>query len=170
MKTFTLLAALSAALCACGIVPLPAASIPDQTLTLPPSAGFESYVAYDGSDAFSGTSIPGILSNVSVSGQVLYAGAGDLQRVAVYLRSSLPSCNAVPGSKAQVCDASGEINQKVGTLTVQNGVVTGFSLSGSALDRAAKAGHGYFGVQAMQGQSMAGDSLKLTAMKASAKL
>lgn len=170
MKTSALLTALCAALSGCGIVPLPAVGIPDQTLTLPPSAGFENMVAYDGSDAFSGTSLPSLLSHLSVSGQVVYQGAGDLQQVAVYLRSSLPSCNTVPSSKAQVCDAGGESAQKVGTLSVQNGVVTGFTLSGSALDRAAKAGHGYFGVQVMQGASRAGDSLKLSAMKASAKL
>jgi hypothetical protein len=167
----TLLALLSgvALLSACGVVPLPAVSIPDQSLSLPSSAGFENYVTYDGSDAFGGTTLPGLLSNVSVSGNVDYAGTGSLRQVAVYLRSALPGCLQVVGSKTQLCDAEGEAAQRIGTISLQNGVVTGFNLSGAALDASAKAGHGYFGVQALQGSSLAGDTLKLSSMKASAK-
>jgi len=160
----------AALLAGCGVVPLPAVGIPDQTLKLPASAGFEQYVAYDGSDAFAGTALPSLLSQVRVSGQVQYGGVGDLSEVAVYLRSSLPSCTALPGSSMQLCAASGEAAQKIGTLTLRGGEVTGFQLSGSALDRAAKAGHGYFGVQALSGASLTGDQIKLSGMKASAKL
>lgn len=173
-KTLLALAGLTALLCACGVVPLPAVAIPDQSLSLPSSAGFENYVAYDGSDAFGGTSLPGLLSNVSVSGNVDYAGAGTLKQVAVYLRSSMPSCAAPPLSKSplsksQLCAAGDEAGQRIGTISIQNGAVTGFQLAGGALDAAAKAGHGYFGVQAIQGASLVGDTLKLSGMKASAK-
>ena len=168
-KTLLALAGLTALLSACGVVPLPAVAIPDQSLSLPSSAGFENYVAYDGSDAFGGTSLPGVLSNVSVSGNVDYAGTGTLKQVAVYLRSSMPSCTAAPLSKSQLCAAGDEAGQRIGTISIQNGAVTGFQLAGGALDAAAKAGHGYFGVQAIQGASLVGDTLKLSGMKASAK-
>ena len=168
MKKF-LLPVAAALLASCGLVPLPAVTLPEYTLTLPSSLGFEQSVLYDGSDAFGGKSLPGLLSNVKVTGNVSYSGAGNLSEVGVYLRSSLPACDAVPGTSVRACDASGETAQKVGTLTLQNGVATGFTLSGAALDTAAKAGHGYFGVQAMSGSSVLGDTVKLSGMQASAR-
>ncbi len=161
---------MSALLAGCGALPLPSISLPDQNLSLPLSVGLENYVAYDGTDALSGTGIPTLLSHVQIGGKVTYAGAGNLKQLAVYLRSSLPECNAVYGTNVRLCAASAESAQRVGTLSLQNGVVTAFLLSGAALDAAAKVGHGYFGVQSLQGSSLSGDSLKFSGMKASAKL
>ncbi|AWN22933.1 hypothetical protein DKM44_06580 [Deinococcus irradiatisoli] len=160
----------AALLAGCGALPLPSIALPDQNLSLPLSAGLENYVAYDDKDAFTGTGIPSLLSHVQIAGKVAYAGAGNLKQLAVYLRSSLPNCNTVFGSGVRLCAASGESAQRVGTLSLQNGVVTGFVLSGAALDAAAKVGHGYFGVQAVQGSSISGDTLNFTDMRASAKL
>ena len=159
----------AALLASCGLIPLPAVTLPDFTLTLPSSLGYEQSVLYDGSDAFGGKSLPGLLSNVKVTGNLSYSGAGNLSQVAVYLRSSLPTCMSLPATSVQACDASGETAQKVGTLTLQNGVATSFTLSGAALDTAAKAGHGYFGVQALSGSSVLNDKVKFSGMQASAK-
>ncbi|WP_420597235.1 hypothetical protein [Deinococcus sp.] len=156
-------------LASCGIVPLPAVAIPDQTLTLPASSSAADRVIYDGSDVFGGSTVPGVLSNLKLRGQALYSGAGDLSSVAVYIRSSVPSCTSVPGLTVQMCDPSTESAQRIGTLNFEKGVATSFSLSGKALDAAAKAGHGYVGVQVLKGQSVFGDTLKLSNLKANAK-
>ena len=174
MKTFLNLTAAAlltgAGLSGCGIVPLPAVSIPDQNLSLPTSSGFEQYVVYDGSDAFAGTAIPSLLRKVQISGKVTYGGAGTVTQARVFLRSSPPECTPLPASSSQLCDPSGESAQQVGVLTLQNGQATSFVISGPALDAAAKAGHGYFGVQVLRGRTLPGDTVKLSAMKASAKL
>lgn len=170
-KVLVLTASVSvlASLSGCGIIPLPSVAIPDVNLTLVPSVGYENQVTYDGSDALGGSSIPSILSNMSISGKAMYSGAGNLQQVAVYMRSVLPTCTPIPITKAQACEASGESAHKVGSISFKNGEAVDFRISGSALDQAAKTGHGYFGFQALNGQSLMGDKLKLSGMNASAK-
>lgn len=161
--------AAAALLSGCGIVSLPPVAIPDQILSLPVSTSAQNSVVYDGEDAFDGATMPDVLSNVSLSGQALYSGAGNLRSVAIFLRSSLPSCDRVAGMSAQFCAPDGESAQRIGTLNLQNGKVTDLMLSGRALDEAARAGHGYFGVQVLSGSSVLGDSLKLSNLKVSAK-
>ena len=165
----SLLLVAAALLSGCGIVSLPPVAIPDQTLSLPASTSAQNAVVYDGNDAFGGATMPDVLSNVSLRGQALYSGAGNLRSVAIFLRSSMPSCDRVSGTTAQFCAPDGENAQRIGTLNLQNGKVTELLLSGQALDEAARAGHGYFGVQVLSGNSVFGDSLKLSQLKVSAK-
>lgn len=177
MKRFpTLSAALAAALIvsSCGVVPTPPVALPDVTLDLQPSAASLGRVVYVRQDALGGAALPGLLQGLSLSGTANYVSAGgDLSQVGVYVRTSLdglPGTCTAASPLVVLCEASGETAQAVGTLTLAAGQGRSFTLSGSALDAAGRAGHGYFGVRVIQGSSLAGEQLRLTELEARARL
>lgn len=167
-----LLTGLAAALTlsACGVIPTPPVNIPDVTLDLQSSVASRGQVIYMRQDAFGGASIPKILQGLSISGDARYTAlSGNLSEVAVYVRTSMPSgCQNLTADVA-ACDPAAESAQAIGTISLQPGASKGFTLSGPALDEAGKAGHGYFGVRAVRGDSLTGEQLRLTSMKARAR-
>lgn len=173
-------AALAAAtLTACGVIPTPSVDLPDTRIDLPDSRALLGQVVYVQRDSLGGTTLPAALQRVTVRGTVTYRTVGGtLQQVELYVRpdlTTLPaSCRAyAPSPDAPgmvVCEATGEAGQSIGTAQVTAGQGAPFSLSGAALDAAAKAGHGYFGVRFTAGQSLLGDALDLTGMKVNARL
>lgn len=155
------------------MVPTPPVALPDVTLNLQSSALAQGRVIYIRQDALAGASIPKVLQGLSISGQAQYTSAGgNLSEVAVYVRTSLdnlPSSCTSPSPLVVVCEAAGEASRAVGTLNLAAGQSRPFTLSGPALDEAGKAGHGYFGVRAVQGNSLSGDRLSLTELRARAR-
>ena len=77
---------------------------------------------------------------------------------------------AQQGAAARQVLGPGEAAQAIGQLNLTAGQGVAFTLGGAALDAAAKAGHGFFGMRFSDGQSVFGDTLDLTGMKASARL
>lgn len=171
-----LLCASTLALAACGVIPTPPVALPDTTLPLTNTALSMGQVVYIEQDVLAGSTLPSALQGLTISGNALYtASGGSLSSMKLYVRPTLStvksSCIAVPASipAMYLCDPAGESAQAIGSIAVQAGVNRAFSLSGAALDVAAKSGHGYFGVQVTGGQALQGESLKLTGLKAQAR-
>ncbi|GGR46801.1 hypothetical protein GCM10008959_04810 [Deinococcus seoulensis] len=163
----------------CGLIPTPSVDVPDSTLNLPDSGTLNGKVVYLYTDSLKGNSVPAALSRFKVEGNATYTtAAGTLSRVGMYIRpdlSNVPAtCTEYPASLATprmlVCSEAGEQAQAIGTLTLKAGQGMPFSLGGAALDAAARGGHGYFGMSFSEGRSLFGDTLKLSEMKASARL
>ncbi|BDP41830.1 hypothetical protein DAETH_17990 [Deinococcus aetherius] len=160
------------AVTSCGVIPTPPVALPDVTLDLPASAAAQGRVIYLRQDALAGASLPSALQRLSLTGRATYrANGGTLRQVGVYVRSSL---NDLPGTCTSLgavvaCEAAGEAAQAVGTLPLTPGVGVNFALSGAALDTAARGGHGYFGVRAVEGDSLAGEQVGLTDLQARAR-
>ena len=179
LPSSVLAVAASLLLGSCGLIPTPSVDVPDSTLNLPDSGALGGKVVYLYTDSLAGNSVPSALSRFKVEGNATYTtAAGTLSSVGMYIRpdlSSVPAtCTEYPASpvtpRMLVCDTAGEQTQAIGTLTVQSGQSVPFSLGGAALDNAAKSGHGYFGMSFSGGRSLFGDTLKLSGMKASARL
>lgn len=155
------------------MVPTPPVTLPDVTLPLQPSAAAQGRVIYVRQNALGGSSIPRVLQGLSITGQAQYTSVGgDLSQVGVYVRTSLSTlpgtCTSLP--LVVVCEAAGEAGRAVGTLTLVAGQSRPFTLSGPALDEAGREGSGYFGFRAIQGNSLAGEQLRLTGLQARARL
>lgn len=174
-------AVLSAAvLSGCGLIPTPSVNVKDSRLDLPSSMPLSGKVVYLQLDSLKGNTVPAALQQITVSGTATYRtpGLGTLRVVDMYVRpdlTTLPaSCttySATPTAPGMVvCDAAGEAAQGIGQIAVVNGQGVPFKLGGPALDAAARGGHGYFGLRFTDGQSLFGDTLDLTGMKASARL
>lgn len=161
-------------LSACGVIPTPPVALPDVTLDLPPSAVALGRVIYARQDALGGTAVPTVLQQLRVTGTATYtSNGGTLSQVGVYVRSSLDNLpsTCVPLTSALVaCDVAGESGQAIGTIALQAGTGRSFTLSGPALDAAGKAGRGYFGVRAAQGNSAAQEKVTLSNLLARARL
>ncbi len=160
------------AVTSCGVIPTPPVALPDVTLDLPASAAAQGRVVYLRQDAFAGASLPSALQRPSLTGTATYrANGGTLRQGGVYVRSSLdnlpPTCTSLV--VVVVCEAAGEAAQAVGTLALDLEASTRFTLSGPALDAAARAGKGYFGVRAVEGESLAGEQVRLTDLQARAR-
>lgn len=155
-------------------MPTPPVALTDVTLDLQPSAVARGRVIYLRQDALGGAAIPKVLQQLSVTGTATYApNGGTLSQVGVYVRSnldSLPSTCMPVTSAVVACDAAGESAQAIGTVALQPGKGLPFTLSGPALDAAGKAGHGYFGVRAAQGDSLTGERVTLSKLLARARL
>ncbi|UBV41735.1 hypothetical protein LAJ19_08725 [Deinococcus taeanensis] len=170
----------AAVLSGCGLIPTPSVDVKDTRLSLPSSGALNGKVVYLEQDALAGNTVPAVLQQITVTGSATYRtpGLGTLSSVNMYVRPNLTllpaSCSASPATatapRMVVCDAAGEQAQFVGTLSLKAGQATPFSLGGPALDSAAKGGHGYFGMAFTAGQSVFGDTLSLSGMKASARL
>lgn len=168
------------ALASCGLIPTPAVPVPDTTLPLSASANLAAgSVVYISTDVLKGVSLPSLLQQLSISGNAQYnAAGGTLSSANIYVRSSLinlpATCMALPATTTTpaltLCAESGETAQKIGTVNLSAGTKVPFTLTGAALDNAAKSGHGYFGVQMGSGVSLSGESISLTDLKAQAKL
>ncbi|MBZ9751421.1 hypothetical protein K7W42_11155 [Deinococcus sp. HMF7604] len=164
----------------CGLIPTPRVDVDNTSLRLPGSAPLSGKVVYLETDALAGNRVPAALQQITIRGQATYrtAGLGTLRSAGLYVRSTLTAlpatCTVSPATptapRMVVCDAAGEASQFIGTLELRAGQGQPFSLGGAALDTAAKAGHGYFGMAFSAGQSVWTDSLDLTGMTASARL
>lgn len=176
-----LLALLSCTLIAgCGLIPTPSVALKDARLDLPSSGALSGKVVYLVRDSLAGSSVPAALQQVTVRGAATYrtGGLGTLRAVDLYVRTDLTvlpatctSFAATPTAPGMVvCDAVGEAAQAIGPLNLTAGQGAPFTLGGAALDTAAKAGHGFFGLRFSDGQSVFGDTLDLTGLKASARL
>jgi hypothetical protein len=177
----SLLALLSCTLIAgCGLIPTPSVDVQDSRLDLPSSGALSRKVVYLQRDSLAGSSVPAALQQVTVRGTATYrtGGLGTLRTVDMYVRTDLTTlpatCTKYAASPTApgmvVCDAPGEAAQAIGQLNLTAGQGVAFTLGGAALDAAAKAGHGFFGMRFSDGQSVFGDTLDLTGMKASARL
>ena len=166
----------TALLASCGVIPTPPIAIPDTTIPLTNTAITMGQVVYVDRDVLGGSTLPAALQGLSISGNATYAASGgSLSSLKVYVRSTLSglgnTCTALPTVPATyVCDPAGETAQAIGTVSVQAGVGRPFTLSGSALDAAARTGRGYFGVQITGGNAVQGESLSLKSMTARARL
>ncbi|GGR91313.1 hypothetical protein [Deinococcus sedimenti] len=174
-------AVLSAAvLSGCGVLPTPSVDLKDTRLDLPSSSALSGKVVYLQRDSLAGNTVPGALQQISVRGTATYrtGGLGSLSEVQLFVRpdlTALPSTSTVYAASPTapgmvVCDAAGEAGQAIGTLTLKPAQGVPFTLSGPALDTAAKSGHGFFGMRFSVGASVFGDTVDLTGMKASARL
>lgn len=176
LKSRLSLAAALLTLASCGVIPTPPIALPDTTIPLSNTAATMGQVVYVDRDVLGGSTLPAALQGLSISGNATYAASGgNLSSLKVFVRSTLSglekSCTALPTVPATyVCDPAGETAQAIGTLTVQAGVSRTFTLSGPALDAAARTGRGYFGVQITGGQAIQGETLSLRSMKAQARL
>lgn len=163
------------ALASCGVIPTPPVALPDTTIPLSNTALSMGQVVYVDRDVLGGSTLPAALQGLSINGNATYtASGGTLSSLKVYVRSSLSnlgsSCTALPViPPAYACDPAKEAAQAIGTVNVQAGVSKAFTLSGPALDAAARTGQGYFGVQITGGQAIQGESLSLTSLQARAK-
>lgn len=160
------------ALAACGVIPLPAQSIGDFEVDLPPARPDASVVVYTKENRFEDISIPSVLSRVQISGTAVYSGLGSVRRADVYLRTSLPGASDACQDLGAyfVCAATAEAPNLVGTLSFATGRTGPFSLGGPTLDAAAKNRRGYFGVRLLEGETRALDKLRLQNVTASARL
>lgn len=143
-------------------------------VTLPLSAVMLGRVVYKREDTWNRAPFPQLLQQLTITGQAEYSSfGGNLSEAALYVRASLdnlpPTCTPLPPDLV-VCDVAGEAGQAVGTLNLAAGERRPFTLTGPALDQAGKAGHTYFGLRVVQGSSLPGEELRLTGMKANARL
>lgn len=170
MTRLTFLAPAALALTACSIVPTPAVPIPDAEIPLTAALVSSNNVVYSNQNALGGATLPSVLQGLTIRGDALYVSkGGTLRKVALYVRSELPSgCTQV--ATLYTCPASGEAAQTIGSVTLTPNQLTPFTLQGAALDTAAKKGTGYFGVQVLEGQPLDTESVRLTNMKAQARL
>ncbi|GAA0518925.1 hypothetical protein [Deinococcus depolymerans] len=167
-------------LAGCGLIPTPSVDIQDSRQELPDSSALGGKVVYLDQDALKDNRVPSVLQQVTVRGNATYlSGAGGtLSKLELFVRPDLgnlpATCREYAASVVAphmfVCDADGEKAQSIGTLTLNRGQGVAFTLSGAALDAAARGGHGYFGLRFTEGRSLFGDTLTLTDMKASARL
>ncbi|WP_155297953.1 hypothetical protein [Deinococcus kurensis] len=170
------LALLSCTLIAgCGLIPTPSVALKDARLDLPSSGALSGKVVYLVRDSLAGSSVPAALQQITLRGAATYrtGGLGTLRAVELYVRlpATCTSFAATPTAPGMVvCDAAGEAAQAIGPLNLTAGQGAPFTLGGAALDTAAKAGHGFFGLRFSDGQSVFGDTLDLTGLKASARL
>ncbi|MDB5046650.1 MAG: hypothetical protein JWQ08_2700 [Deinococcus sp.] len=160
------------ALTSCGGVPLPPIPLPDATVDLPPSSEVIGRVIYIKQDVLAGAGLP--VQQVSITGTATYvSGGGNLSAANIFIRSSLdplPSgCINSTLAPVILCDPAGEGTRQIGAVALAAGQGNAFVLSGAALDGAAKAGHGYIGVQVTAGSSVLTDKLRLTGMQARAR-
>ncbi|GGL05622.1 hypothetical protein GCM10010844_25520 [Deinococcus radiotolerans] len=176
-----LLALLSCTLIAgCGLIPTPSVDVKNSHLDLPSSGALSGKVVYLTRDSLAGNTVPAALQQITVRGTATYrtGGLGTLRAVDMYVRTDLKALPATCTTYAAtptapgmvVCEAAGETGQAIGQMTLTAGQGVAFALGGAALDAAAKAGHGFFGMRFTVGQSLFGDTLDLTGMKASARL
>ena len=166
-------------LAACGTIPTPIVSLPDATVPLANTFITQGKVVYVDQDALRGSSLPAALQGLTIRGDALYnASGGNLSTVKLYVRPTLDGldgrCTRVAGllgaPTIYACDPEDEAAQGIGTLTVKAGVAVPFTLSGTALDTAAKSGRGYFGFQVLTGTAIQGETVDLTKLKAQARL
>ncbi|MFC4425638.1 hypothetical protein [Deinococcus navajonensis] len=164
------LAPVALTLAACGIVPTPAVPIPDAEIPLTAALVSPNSVLYSSQDGLSGASLPSVLQGLTIQGDAIYLSrGGTLRKVALYVRAELPAgCTQV--ATLYTCPASSESAQNIGSVTLTPGQPVPFTLQGPALDTAAKKGTGYFGVQVLEGQPIDTESVRLTNMKAQARL
>lgn len=165
---------------ACGLIPTPRVDVDDASLTLPASGPLTDKVVYLERDALAGNRIPAALQQVTLDGLATYrtTGLGTLREAELYVRPALSvlpaTCTVSPATptapRMVLCDAAFEGAQQIGRLNLQPGQARPFSLGGPALDEAAKAGHGYFGLRFTAGQSAFGDTLNLSSITARARL
>lgn len=167
-------------LAACGTIPTPTVTLPDTTVPLSNSFLASGQVVYVDRDGLEGSgTLPAALQGLTIRGNALYnARGGTLGTVQLYVRSTLSdlpaSCSTVPGGlfgpAMYTCDPDGETAQAIGTVTVKAGSDVPFTLSGPALDAAAKGGRGYFGFRVVSGTALDGESVALTDLRAQARL
>lgn len=178
MKQVLSLAALVLGLSACGAIPTPEVSVPDSTIPLAASmAASPGKVVYAERNGLPQT-VPAALKNLTLRGDATYDRlGGTLTTLNMYVRTSLTDltgCTVVPATPVTprlfVCDAAAEAAQRIGTLNLQAGVAVPFELSGAALDAAAHAGTGYFGMEVVAGSPMDGETVTLSNVKAQAKI
>lgn len=161
------------ALAGCGNVPVGSRDLPDVQLVVPATFQFSvpltSPVVYLRENKFGGQGIPALVNSVGISGTARYVGAGQVQQVKVYVRPNLEDLpNCLNFAEYVVC-LGDESGQAAGTIDFSQGNPVGFRLGGPALLNAAKAGQGYFGLQATASSVVAGDLLNLTGLRAVAK-
>ncbi|GHF31864.1 hypothetical protein HNQ07_000490 [Deinococcus metalli] len=164
-------------LAGCGVIPTPVVALRDTTVPLANTFITQGKVVYVNQDQLEGVTLPAALRGLTIRGNALYnASGGDLGTVKLYVRSTLDgldaTCSTVPFTSPTMyaCDPAGESAQAIGTVTVQAGTKVPFTLSGAALDAAARTGRGYFGFQVVTGTALNGESVNLTSVTAQARL
>jgi hypothetical protein len=166
-------------LAGCGVIPTPAVPLPDTTIPLANTFFTQGQVVYVDQDELAGSTLPAALQGLTIHGDALYnSSGGNLGTVKLYVRTTLSgldaTCSAAPATPfspaAYACDPAGEAAQAIGSVTVKAATKVPFTLSGAALDAAAKAGHGYFGFQVVTGTALNGESVSLTNLRAQARL
>ncbi|WP_027480429.1 hypothetical protein [Deinococcus pimensis] len=169
-----LLAALGAALTACGTITLKTVDLPDSTLYLPPASADANRIVYLTRDQFEGFTarLPSAVT-VNVTGDAKYTttlGLGNFQRADVYVRTDLAALRSDTArcqDRGDYIECSGrvadEANFRAGTLAVGAG---GVQLGGAALQTSIRENHSYFGLVLTQGSTSLSDRLDLTNLKA----
>lgn len=167
-------------LAACGTIPTPSVPLPDTTVPLANTFITQGKVVYVDQDGLRGSTLPTALQGLTIRGDALYdaASGGTLGTVKLYVRPSLDAlegrCMRVPGvlgaPTLYACEPQDETAQGIGTLNVQARASVPFTLSGPALDTAARSGRGYFGFQVVTGTAIQGETVELTNLKAQARL
>lgn len=160
-------------LMACGTVPVGSAEVPDVQVVIPATLELPSTVTapvvYLRENKFGGQGIPALVNSVGISGTARYDGTGQVQQVKVFVRPSLDNLAACLNFTEYVVCFGDESAQLTGTIDFRAGNPTGVALGGPALLNAAKAGQGYFGLQATGSSVVAGDALRLTGLRAVAR-
>ena len=173
-----MLLALPLTLAGCGTIPVGSVAIPDIAVTVPATfqlplglpVAVTSPVVYTKENKFGGSGIPSLVNNVGVEGTARYTGAGDVKTLQVFVRQSLTNLpsSCLDLTQYVVC-LGDESVQAVGTIDFTKSNPAPVSLGGPVLLSAAKAGEGYFGVQATASNVVAGDTLELTNLRGVAK-
>lgn len=170
---------LAALLSGCGVIPTPAVKLPDTTVPLANTFVAQGKVVYVDQDELTGSTLPAALQGLTIRGNAQYnSSGGTLGTVKLYVRATLAgldaTCSAVPATPftpaIYACEPAAETAQAIGTVNVKAGTKVPFTLSGPALDTAAKSGHGYFGFQVVTGTALNGESVDLTSLTGQARL
>ena len=155
---------LPALLAACGTVPLGSQALPDQTIQAPLPLSASSQTVYSTVNAFS-QPVPGSVDRVLVTGTLTLTGSSGAKTLEFYISATPPNCPSLLGY-ALCPDAGG--GSLIGSATVQSGEAVPLRLSGAALNAAAHAGQGYLGLRLTSGSVQAGDTLRITNLRAGA--
>lgn len=172
MKTPSLVLA-ALALAGCGAITVRTVVLDNMTVLVPSESPSATRVAYSTSNQFAsvGQKLPGFLS-LSVTANATYkaggflGATGSLREAKVYVRTDLQALRSNPKCTESagfiICEGLDESAFAAGTLTLGTDRKGRMELSGPALNAAARASVGYFGVALTQGSTVAGEAIELT--------
>ncbi|MFC4452817.1 hypothetical protein [Deinococcus sonorensis] len=170
LLSLPLLGVLALTACGTGILPPVTRTLDPITLTMPTAFSLASGVLYLNENQFA--KVADVLKNASsltIDGQALFVGVGDLQTLTIYVRTASGSANALDGctinSNYAVCSGD-ESAHKVQDLQIIKGQKMALHLAGAALNAAAKNKSAYFGIKVTSGNTFQGDTVTISDAKA----